>query len=67
MYHPAETLSFGRAAYGRKLQSDEPSGWGMLAKRLMAWRRPSTKVVLRRLDSYLQTGKGLAPGDSPRR
>jgi len=47
MYHPAQALSFGRL-----VRRDEPSLWRRLTMLWLAWRRPSTAVVLRRLEAY---------------
>ena len=51
--------------YQRETLRGGPSALRMLANRLMAWRRPSTKVVLRRLHPYLLSDIGVAPGECP--
>ncbi len=52
MYHPAQTLSFGLADPKSSFRRRKPSVWRRLLHRLMAWRRPSTAVVLHRLAPY---------------
>ena len=61
MHHAAHTLAFGLSNHDWQSSGDMPrllQVW----RRLTAWRRPSTRVVLRRLEGYLRDDVGLAPG-----
>lgn len=53
MHQTAHTLAFASVGPARYRDAGKPSLWQQFMDRLLAWQRPSTKLVLQRLDAYL--------------